>query len=77
MIETMHVPIFKGEGRLAYEDRPVPQPENPDDVLVKIEACGICGTDLNILATPPPTKPRPISSSATRGWGWWSELGRA
>ncbi|MEM7344190.1 MAG: alcohol dehydrogenase catalytic domain-containing protein [Chloroflexota bacterium] len=49
---TMNVPIFKGEGRLEYETRPVPQLEQPTDVLVKIEACGICGTDLNILAVP-------------------------
>jgi threonine dehydrogenase-like Zn-dependent dehydrogenase len=49
----MVVPIFKGEGRLEYEERPIPSIEQPTDVLVKIEACGICGTDLNILAVPP------------------------
>jgi threonine dehydrogenase-like Zn-dependent dehydrogenase len=48
----MVVPVFKGEGRLEYEERPVPLSEHPDDVLVRIEACGICGTDLNILAVP-------------------------
>jgi threonine dehydrogenase-like Zn-dependent dehydrogenase len=48
----MMVPIFKGEGRLKYESRPIPHPEAPDDVLVRIDACGICGTDLNILAVP-------------------------
>lgn len=55
----MYVPIFKGEGRLEYEDRPIPRVEQPGDVLVKIEACGICGTDLNILATPPAHKATP------------------
>jgi threonine dehydrogenase-like Zn-dependent dehydrogenase len=55
-METMHVPVFKGEGRLEYEDRPIPQIEQPDDVLVKVEACGICGTDLNVLAVPPAHK---------------------
>lgn len=58
-MQTMHVPIFKGEGRLEYETRPVPRPEQPDDVRVKIEACGICGTDLNILAAPPAHKATP------------------
>jgi len=58
-MKTMNVPIFKGEGRLAYEDGPVPAPDRPDEVLVKIEACGICGTDLNILATPPAHKATP------------------
>jgi threonine dehydrogenase-like Zn-dependent dehydrogenase len=52
----MYVPIFKGEGRLEYEERPIPQLQQPTDVLVKIEACGICGTDLNILAVPPAHK---------------------
>jgi threonine dehydrogenase-like Zn-dependent dehydrogenase len=52
----MYVPVFKGQGCLAYEERPVPKPEHPGDVLVKLEASGICGTDLNILATPPAHK---------------------
>ncbi len=30
-----------------------------DDVLVRVEACGICGTDLNILAVPPAHKAPP------------------
>ena len=55
-MKSMYVPIFKGEGRLAYEERPIPEPEAPGDVLVRVEACGICGTDLNILATPPAHK---------------------
>ena len=50
---TMHVPIFQGEGLLEYVDRPLPRIVEPDDVLVRLEACGICGTDLNILAVPP------------------------
>jgi 2-desacetyl-2-hydroxyethyl bacteriochlorophyllide A dehydrogenase len=28
---------------------PRPRIEHPDDVLVRVEACGICGTDLHIL----------------------------
>lgn len=58
-METMVVPVFKGEGRLEYEERPVPALDSPNDVLVKIEASGICGTDLNILATPPAHKATP------------------
>lgn len=53
---TMFVPVFQGEGRLEYVSRPIPQVQCPDDVLVRIEACGICGTDLNILAVPPAHK---------------------
>jgi len=34
-METMRVPVFKGEGQLAYEQRPVPHPSQPGDVLIK------------------------------------------
>ncbi len=46
---TMHVPVFRSVGVLEYEDRPIPTIKGDKDVLVEIEACGICGTDLNIL----------------------------
>lgn len=52
----MNVPIFIGDGKLSYEDRPIPKIQNSDDVLLSITASGICGTDLNILATPPAHK---------------------
>lgn len=55
----MRVPIFQGEGQIEYLDRPVPKIQRADDVLVRIEACGICGTDLNILAVPPAHKAPP------------------
>jgi threonine dehydrogenase-like Zn-dependent dehydrogenase len=58
-MKLMYVPVFKGEGRLEYEERPIPGLEQPTDVLVKLEACGICGTDLNILAVPPAHKATP------------------
>jgi threonine dehydrogenase-like Zn-dependent dehydrogenase len=56
---TMKVPVFQGEGKLEYKERPIPQIQHPDDVLLDIEACGICGTDLNILAVPPAHKATP------------------
>ncbi len=52
-MKTMIAPVFQGEGRLTYESRPLPQLKDRADVLVRVQACGICGTDLNILATPP------------------------
>ncbi len=45
-----------GEGRLELQDRPVPHIRHDDDVLIAVEACGLCGTDLNILAVPPAHK---------------------
>jgi 2-desacetyl-2-hydroxyethyl bacteriochlorophyllide A dehydrogenase len=40
-------------GRLGLEERPEPQLDASDDVLLEVEACGICGTDLHILEDPP------------------------
>ncbi len=40
--------IFNRPGeRLAIEDRPVPDP-GPGEVLIKVERCGICGSDLKM-----------------------------
>ncbi len=75
-MSTMHVPIFKGEGQLVYEDRPVPQLEQPTDVLVSVEACGICGTDLNILAVPAAHKATPNIIIGHEGVGVVAEVGR-
>lgn len=55
----MRVPVFMGDGRLEFQDRPVPDIRNGDDVLLAVEACGLCGTDLNILAVPPAHKAAP------------------
>ena len=49
----MRVPVFKGTGTIAYQQRPHPRIAHDDDVVVAVKACGICGTDLNILAVPP------------------------
>lgn len=45
--------VFAGEGRLVMEERAVPALSRADDVLLAVEACGICGTDLQILNVPP------------------------
>lgn len=37
----------------AYEERPKPDIQNEDDVLLKVLGVGICGTDLHILMDPP------------------------
>ena len=48
----MRAAVFLGEGGLAIEDRPQPSP-TPGEVLVEVEACGICGSDLAVLDVPP------------------------
>lgn len=49
----MQAVVFLGDGRLALEDRPMPLVSAPDDVIIAVEACGICGTDVQILNVPP------------------------
>jgi threonine dehydrogenase-like Zn-dependent dehydrogenase len=50
---TMPAAVFGGEGRLLIDRRAIPGIEQPDDVLIEVEACGICGTDVHILDVPP------------------------
>jgi threonine dehydrogenase-like Zn-dependent dehydrogenase len=45
--------VFKGGGVVRLEDVPEPMVEQADDVIIEVEACGICGTDLQILNVPP------------------------
>ncbi len=43
----MKAAIYPGEGKpIVIKDLPDPQP-GPDDVLIKVRRCGICGTDLS------------------------------
>lgn len=50
---TMPAAVLADVGRLAIVQRPLPAVERPTDVLLDVQACGICGTDLHILSTPP------------------------
>lgn len=49
----MQAVVFQGPGTLGIEDRPMPAIVQPAEVLVAVEACGICGTDVRILEVPP------------------------
>ncbi|MET7992856.1 alcohol dehydrogenase catalytic domain-containing protein [Amycolatopsis sp. NPDC005232] len=51
--DTMRAVIFRGEGVLALEQHAVPVITAPDDVIIKVGAVGICGSDLHALHTPP------------------------
>jgi alcohol dehydrogenase len=41
--------IYKGPGKKAWDDVPDPKIEQPTDVIVRMVATTICGTDLHIL----------------------------
>ena len=44
----MRAVTFQAPGQVTVEDRPEPEPQSSDDAVVKIEASGICGSDLHI-----------------------------
>lgn len=46
ILETAKVAVLTGEKKIEIKELPVPQ-INDDEVLVKIEGCGICGTDVH------------------------------
>lgn len=41
--------VYHGPGDLRLEERPMPRP-GPGEALLRVDACGICGTDLRIAA---------------------------
>lgn len=53
MSDTMLAAVYKGEGVLQMEQIPIPRVTRPDDVLIKVEAASICGSDLHVTSVPP------------------------
>jgi threonine dehydrogenase-like Zn-dependent dehydrogenase len=51
MLNPMRAAVFEGEGQLVVRDVPDPLP-GPEEVLVEVEACGICGSDVQIINVP-------------------------
>lgn len=47
--------VFLGEGKMEFRDYPDPVP-GPDEVVVRIKASGMCGSDLNHLNEPKRTE---------------------
>ena len=45
----MEALVYRGPEALELERRPTPEPA-PGEVLVRVQACGICGTDLRIAS---------------------------
>lgn len=46
---TMCAMVFRGVGRpLVLEERPIPEP-GPEEILVRVAACGVCRTDLHVV----------------------------
>ena len=65
----MRAAVYEGEGRLVVRDVPDPMPA-PDEVLIEVEACGVCGSDVQIINVPPghPSTPPVIIGHEFVGW---------
>lgn len=47
----MRAAVYEGEGRLVIRDVADPAPA-PDEVVIEVEACGVCGSDVQIINVP-------------------------
>ena len=57
MSRTMKAAVCRAFGKpLTIEEVPIPQPK-PHEVLVKVQACGVCHTDLHAVTGDWPAKP--------------------
>jgi propanol-preferring alcohol dehydrogenase len=72
----MKAAVVKAFGKpLAIEEVPVPE-HGADAILVKIEACGVCHTDLHAAEGDWPVKPKPPFIPGHEGVGFVSAVGR-
>jgi L-iditol 2-dehydrogenase len=54
---TMQAAVYRGRNDIRLETVPVPS-IGPDELLVRVHTCGICGTDLKKIATGSHSAPR-------------------
>ncbi|RAL17638.1 NAD(P)-dependent alcohol dehydrogenase [Aspergillus homomorphus CBS 101889] len=47
MTETNLSCVLYGPGKVRFEDRPVPEIDDPHDVLIRISYVGVCGSDVH------------------------------
>src|ERR1700686_417938 len=45
----MRAVTFQAPGVVSVEERPEPEPIDPEDAVVRVEATGVCGSDLHIF----------------------------
>jgi alcohol dehydrogenase, propanol-preferring len=58
--KTMHAMVLQTPGSpLVHKELPVPMPK-PDQVLIKVQACGVCRTDLHVVDGELPDPKLPI-----------------
>jgi propanol-preferring alcohol dehydrogenase len=75
MAKTMKAAVVREFGKpLAIEEVPIPQPM-AGQILVKIRACGVCGTDLHAARGDWPVKPKPPFIPGHEGVGHVAAVG--
>jgi threonine dehydrogenase-like Zn-dependent dehydrogenase len=48
-MKMMKTLAYKDIGKIVLEERPIPHVTEPFEVVIKVSACGICGTDVKIM----------------------------
>ena len=75
MAKMMKAAVVREFGKPLYiEDAPIPEP-GPGQIQVKIEACGVCHTDLHAAHGDWPVKPNPPFIPGHEGVGYVSGVG--
>src|SRR6516162_387564 len=75
MAELMKAAFVREFGKpLTIEEVPIPQP-GTGQVLVKVHACGVCGTDLHAASGDWPVKPKPPLIPGHEGVGHIAAIG--
>jgi propanol-preferring alcohol dehydrogenase len=75
MAKTMKAAVVREFGKpLAIEQVPIPEPK-AGEVLVRLRACGVCGTDLHALNGDWPVKPKLPFIPGHEGTGYIAAVG--
>lgn len=53
MKDKMKAAVFEGTGKLSIKEVNSPRISKDDEMILEIEACSICGTDVHIMSVPP------------------------
>lgn len=53
MNKKMRAAIFEGNGVVTIKEVEIPRIQKSDDMILQVEVCSICGTDVHVLSVPP------------------------
>ena len=76
MAKTMKAAVVREFGKpLVIQEMPIPEP-GPEEIQIKMEACGVCHTDLHAAEGDWPIKPTPPFIPGHEGVGFVSGVGK-